>query len=101
MKIEKLYEWIRKIKNDITKLKNNTKWNIVILIAWWSASGKTSLIAKRILNKYKDEAILLSMDNYYIWAKFVKKNNISFDEPKAIDLELFRSDLCKLKKWSL
>ena len=37
------------------------------------------------------------MDNYYIWADYVKKNNLTFDEPKALDLELFRNDLEKLK----
>ena len=99
--MQKLYEWIRIVKNEISELIKKSNGNIVILIAWGSASGKTSLIAKRILNKYKNESILLSMDNYYIWADYVKKNNISFDEPKALDLELFKSDLCKLKSWKI
>ena len=101
MEIQKLYEWIRIVKKEISKLIEKSDKNIVILIAWGSASGKTSLIAKRILNKYKNKAILLSMDNYYIWADYVKKNNITFDEPKALDLELFKSDLSKLKSWKI
>ncbi len=99
MEIQKLYEWIRIVKKEISKLVENSDKNIVILIAGGSASGKTSLIAKRILNKYKDEALLLSMDNYYIWAEYVKKNNLTFDEPKALDLELFKNHLEKLKNW--
>lgn len=101
MEIQKLYEWIRIVKKEISKLVENSEKNIVILIAWGSASGKTSLIAKRILNKYKNSAILLSMDNYYIWAEFVKKNNLTFDEPKALDLDLFKSNLNKLKSWKI
>jgi len=27
----------------------------------------------------------------------VKKNNLTFDDPEALDLDLFRSDLQKLK----
>lgn len=95
----KLYEWIIKIKKDIAKLVEKSENNIVILIAGGSASWKTSLIAKRILNKYKEKALILSMDNYYIWAEYVKKNNLSFDEPKALDLDLFKSHLAKLKSW--
>ncbi len=99
MQKEKLYEWIRKVKKEIKKLYNTSDDCIVILIAWGSASGKTSLIAKRIISKYKKQALLLSMDNYYIWADFVKKNNLTFDEPKALDLDLFVKHLCELKGW--
>jgi len=99
MESKKLYEWIRIIKNEISELLKNSNKNIIILIAWWSASWKTSLIAKRILNKYKEDALLLSMDNYYIGGDFVKKNNLTFDEPAALDLELFKNHLEKLKSW--
>ncbi|MCD5380775.1 CYTH domain-containing protein [Candidatus Gracilibacteria bacterium] len=97
MQKEKLYEGIRKVKQDIKKLNNNTKSNIIILIAGGSASGKTSLIAKRIIAKYKKESVLLSMDNYYIGAEFVKKNKLTFDEPHALDLPLFFKHLKELK----
>jgi len=39
------------------------------------------------------------MDNYYIGADFVQKNNLTFDEPKALDLELFKKHLKELQKW--
>ena len=97
MKKEKLYEWIREVKQQIKKLNKQTSDNIIVLIAGWSASWKTSLIAKRIISKYKDESVLLSMDNYYIWSDFVKKNNLTFDEPKALDLDLFKKHLQELK----
>ncbi len=97
MQKEKLYEWIRKVKQDIKKINKNTSDNIIVLIAGWSASGKTSLIAKRIIAKYKKESVLLSMDNYYIGAEFVKKNKLTFDEPHALDLPLFFKHLKELK----
>ena len=40
MKKEKLYVWIRKAKEEISKLIEEKKDNIVILVAGWSASWK-------------------------------------------------------------
>ena len=100
IKTEKLYEWIRKIKHDLAdKIKPKSKYNFVILIAGWSASGKTSLIAERIRDIYKKDSIILSMDNYYMWAEHVKKHQISFDDPEALDLKLFKKHLRALRRW--
>ncbi len=96
---QKLYEWIRKVKQDLAHKINNrrSKKNFVILIAGWSASGKTSLIAERIQDIYKKDSLILSMDNYYKWAEYVKKHNLSFDDPAALDIKLFKKHLKALK----
>jgi len=98
-KTEKLYEGIRKVKQDLAhKLQNRrSKKNFIVLIAGWSASGKTSLIAERIQDIYKKDSIILSMDNYYKWAEYVKKNKLSFDDPDALDIKLFKKHLRELK----
>lgn len=98
-KTEKLYEGIRKVKHDLVyKLeKRRSKKNFIILIAGGSASGKTSLIAERIQDIYEKDALILSMDNYYLGKDHVEKNKISFDDPGALDLKLFKKHLKALK----
>ncbi|MDC0506077.1 hypothetical protein OAN96_00605 [Candidatus Gracilibacteria bacterium] len=96
---QKLYEGIRKVKQDlVNKLENRrSKKNFVVLIAGGSASGKTSLIAERIQDMYKKDSLILSMDNYYKGTEYVKKHKLSFDDPEALDIKLFRKHLKALK----
>ncbi len=101
-KTEKLYEWIRRVKHDLKNLIDlKSKDNFVVLIAGWSASGKTSLIAERIQDIYEDDSIILSMDNYYKWAEYVTKHKLSFDDPEALDIKLFKKHLKALKSWEV
>ena len=67
-----------------------------MLIAWWTASGKTSAVAQK-LNDFFSDSQILSMDNYYKWKKFVEENNLNFDQPEALDLDLFFKNLKDLK----
>lgn len=94
----KLYEWLFHAKK-IVKKKLLEKDIVLVFIAWWSASWKTSQVAKRLDYYYKDDSIILSMDNYYRWKDYVEKNNITFDQPEAIDIELFHKHLKILLNW--
>gem|GEM_PF-1204126 len=55
------------------------------------------MVAKKIYNSYKDNAILLSMDNYYRGKEYYEKYNLNFDQPEALNLDLFFEHLEKLK----
>ena len=94
-----LQEWIEKLILEIKEKKEKNDWFLVVLIAWWSSSGKTSQVAKKVANFYENEAILLSMDNYYRWREYVEKNNLNFDQPEALDLDQFYHDLERIKSW--
>ena len=90
-----LSEWIEKAIQDISE-KMTSKKVFIVLIAWWTASGKTSAVAQK-LNDFFSDSQILSMDNYYKWKKFVEENNLNFDQPEALDLELFFRNLKDLK----
>lgn len=94
-----LYEWIFEIRDILAERIPEKQGNFIVLVAWGSASGKTSLIAKRIQEQYKDESILLSMDNYYRGWDYYKKHNLNFDQPEALNLDLFFEHLSLLKEW--
>lgn len=100
--MQKIYEldaWVFKIIEEIKVLTEKKDWNIIVLIAWWSASGKTSQVAKKVLDHFWSTAIMLSMDNYYRGKEYYKKYNLNFDQPEALNLDLFFEHLTKLKAW--
>ena len=84
-----LYEWIFTIKKHLKDVVGNHEGNFIVLVAGGSASGKTSLIAKRIQEQYSHDSVLLSMDNYYRWWDYYKEHNLNFDQPEALNLDLF------------
>ncbi|MDD3302607.1 MAG: uridine kinase [Candidatus Gracilibacteria bacterium] len=96
-KIYNLQDGVFKINEIIENLIEKKEGNIVVLIAGGSASGKTSQVAKKVLEKFKDIALLLSMDNYYRGKEYYKKNNLNFDQPEALNIDLFLEHLTKLK----
>ncbi len=101
-KILDLEEWILETSLIIEeKLKNIKDWKpLIILIAWGSASGKTSAVAKKITDLYPESSQIISMDNYYRGHKFMKKNkDINFDQPEALNIDLFVEHLAELKNW--
>jgi uridine kinase len=50
------------------------------------------------LELYPEDSEIISMDNYYKGHKFMKKNpKINFDEPKALNVDLFVEHLKELK----
>lgn len=92
---EGVFKSIEIIKEKIEK----KDWNIIVLIAWWSASWKTSQVAKKILDHFESTAIMLSMDNYYRGKEYYDKYKLNFDQPEALNLDLFFEHLSKLKNW--
>lgn len=98
-KVYELQEGVFKTIEEIKVLTEKKDWNIIVLIAWWSASWKTSQVAKKILDHFDSTAIMLSMDNYYRWMEYYKKHNLNFDQPEALNLDLFVEHLSKLKVW--
>lgn len=98
-KVYELQEGVFKTIEIIKEQTENKDWNIIVLIAWWSASWKTSQVAKKILDHFDSTAIMLSMDNYYRWKEYYDKYKLNFDQPEALNLDLFVEHLSKLKAW--
>lgn len=93
-----LYEWLFKAKRIIKK-KIFEQDRVFIFIAWWSASWKTSNVANKIAWYFKDDSVIVSMDNYFRWADYVKLNKITFDQPEAINFWLLYEHLEILATW--
>ncbi len=95
--LEKIYEMI-----DTLYIPDRGPF--IVLVAWWTASGKTSRVAEKI-NEHFNEAQIISMDNYYRGHNFMDEqkklwNNLNWDQPEALNLELFYQHLSELKKWN-
>lgn len=109
------------IKNSIDKIKqiSEAKKNgelVVVCIAGGSSSGKTSGILDRLMEGLGENALAISMDNYYKGRAFIKgledqakdvKPGIEFkdiekaenwDQPQAFDLKLLAYHLNELKQ---
>lgn len=98
-----LHEWIPKVIDSINALNHDIKDPFVVLVAGWTASWKTSRVAEKLHEAF-DNSIIISMDNYYKWHIFMNEqkalwNQINWDQPEALDLELFHKHLSELKKW--
>lgn len=95
-----LSDGIVEISKEIEIKSYKKSWPIVVLIAWWTASWKTSAVATKIKNAFSDSQIL-SMDNYYHWPTFMKDHpEYNFDQPEVLKLDLFFKHLKALKKWT-
>lgn len=93
-----LDDGIHRIIHQLQDLLLNAKSPVVVLVAGWTASWKTSAVAKQIQNGFRD-AQILSMDNYYRGPSFMKQHpEYNFDQPEVLNLELFFSHLKDLKK---
>ena len=98
-KIYNKEEWLNKSIAEIQEKLEQQK-PVLVFIAWGSASWKTSQIAKKINEVFKENSQIISMDNYYKWPSFHKENpDINYDDPRALNLDLFLDHLNKLKKW--
>ncbi len=95
-----LQDWVEIVKKQISHKLSKTKGVFIILIAGWTASWKTSAVAKKIKDFFPDSQIL-SMDNYYRGPSFMKEHpEYNFDQPEVLNLELFFKHLKDLKKWN-
>jgi len=94
-------EWINKTIFEIKEKLAQWIEPVIVLVAWWSASWKTSWVARRLNDYFLDNSQILSMDNYYRWPNFHKQHpEINYDQPEALNLELFFKHLEELKKWN-
>lgn len=95
-----LEEWVLNINKIIEKKLLKTDKTLIVLIAGWTASWKTSAVAKKIKDYFSGSQIL-SMDNYYRGPSFMKNHpEYNFDQPEVLNLELFFKHLKELKKWN-
>jgi uridine kinase len=97
-----LEKGIEKVLEIIQKKLLTQNGPVIVEIAGGSASGKTSAVASKIKKSLGDEAFIFSMDDYYYGKAFMVKKAeegqiLNEDQPEALDLELFRSHLIKLK----
>ena len=93
------------------KLVSNPKERILIGVSGESASGKSTLTSKVLdiclSEKHKNHATLITSDNYYKDASDKLKeagsyealfdSGFNLDEPQAVDLDLLKGDLQKIK----
>jgi len=85
---------IEKIKEKMAQIEGT----IIVEVAGGSASGKTSKVAEQVKKEFGEDAIIFSMDNYYHGGKYVKENGLNFDQPEAIDIDLYKRHLQQLKE---
>jgi len=98
----KLEEGIGKLVDSIREKMTQGKDNVVVEIAGGSASGKTIVVADMVKKVFGNEALILSADDYYRGKTFMdaeaKKGNVlNWDQPEALNLDLFRQHLAQLK----
>lgn len=95
------------LKNGILALTKKIKEKIkdkpvIVLVAGGSASGKTSTVAKKIVEKFKKDAVLISMDDYYKGSIFKKEEiakgrKLNWDQPRALYIDKLKKHLSDLK----
>ncbi len=80
--------------------QKSTEAGVVIVgVAGGSASGKTSAVADRLAKIFQDDAVMISMDDYYRGGHCMAANpEIHLDQPEALNLELLRSHLEALRR---
>lgn len=87
---------VLEVKKLIEKKLEKTSEPLIVLVAGGTASWKTSRVAEKIKEAFSGSQIL-SMDNYYRGKEFYKKHNYNFDQPEALNLDLFFEHLEILK----
>jgi uridine kinase len=93
---------VQKVADNIREKIKEAGTSLVVEVAGGSASGKTSAVAEKLRESFGDEAMILSMDDYYKGKAFMdaekeKGNILNWDQPEALDMELFREHLRQLR----
>lgn len=83
-------------------LENSTDQPVIIAVAGGSASGKTSQVACKIDQKFLQNSLLISIDDYYKGAAYIEKQAkqgviLNWDQPEAVDIDLLKEHLSLLK----
>ncbi len=102
----KLEEGVGKLVDIIKEKMTQSKDNIVVEIAGGSASGKTSMVADMVKRVFGKDILMLSIDDYYYGKRFMDTeakggNVLNWDQPEALDLDLFKQHLAQLKSGEL
>lgn len=97
-----LEEGTAKLVDSIREKMARGDGNIIVEIAGGSASGKTSAVADIVRKVFSEDALILSVDDYYRGRTFMdaeaqKGNQLNWDQPEALNLELFQQHLAQLK----
>lgn len=87
---------------QIEKLVNAATQPVIVGVAGGSASGKTSAIAEGLRAHFKEDALIISMDDYMRGDTFLNKMlqcgiEINWDHPLYTDFERLIGDLKALK----
>jgi uridine kinase len=98
-----LSSWLDRIKSRIEELIKLQAEPILINVAGWSASWKTSKITEEIIKIHEGNIIKISMDDYYRWKTFMQEeeqkwNNLNWDQPEALNISLMKEHLQSLKE---
>lgn len=97
-KICNFHDGLERIEAAIKELKKTIIRPLIVAVAGGSGSGKTTKVAKGIIDIFS-EAQILSMDDYFKGISFMKSiGTRNFDEPQVIDLELLVQHLRLLKQ---
>ncbi len=97
-----LEEGVQRIITEIEEKIGQGKESVVVQIAGGSSSGKTSEVARVVEKMFGEDVLVLSLDNYYKGKGYMeeekaKGNELNFDQPEVLDLELYRNHINMLK----
>jgi len=93
-----LEEGVKELIAEIEEKMAQTEGTIIVEVAGGSASGKTSKVAEQVKEKFGEDALIFSMDNYYRGGNYARKNGLNFDQPEAIDIDSYKKHLQQLKE---
>lgn len=94
--LEKLGEMVKE-----KSLEKDTP--IIVEIAGGSASGKTSAVSAKLKDRFGDDAMIFSMDDYYRGRTYMaeeaaKGNVLNFDQPEVINIPLVKEHMAALRE---
>lgn len=98
-----LDEGLQVTLNQVVVLLEDSIEPVIVSVAGGSASGKTSAVASKIAERHHDNAIVISMDDYYRGATYMNQqatqgNRLNWDQPEALDIGMLTDHLQALKR---
>lgn len=97
-----LEQGVKRLAELVREKIAQQKGPVIVEVAGGSTSGKTSAVAAKLKEMFGEEAMIFSMDDYYHGKTFMegetqKGNVLNWDQPEALNLQLFREHLSELK----
>jgi len=93
-----LEKGVSRIIEKVQEKREQSDKPIMVLIAGSSASGKTSMVAKKVRERFGDDAAIFSLDDYYRDRDYILGNGLNFDQPEALKMDMVRKHLEELKQ---